>query len=96
MEYNLLSLAPIVLCPLVAFIVNALIGKKLPRQGDFLSIAAIFISFIYSFRIFNSVIFNTYASDFYIHRVFEWFNLSYDYLKFEVKMGKTSPDYRGL
>lgn len=42
----------IVLLPLSAFVIQALFGKKLPRQGDWVSVGAIFGSFLLACPIF--------------------------------------------
>jgi NADH-quinone oxidoreductase subunit L len=87
MEYTIGSVAPIFLAPFFAFIINAFFGKKLPRQGDWLSVLAIFISFIFSFRIFMDFAGGSFATDYYIHKVFTWFDLSAGGQSFKVDMG---------
>src|SRR5262245_51287778 len=42
----------IVLLPFVAFLIQVAIGKRLPRHGDFISVAAIFGSFFLAAPIF--------------------------------------------
>lgn len=86
MEYTIGSVAPIFLCPFLAFVVNAFFGKKLPRQGDWLSVLAIFASFIFAFRIFADFM-GSFATDYYIHKVFNWFDLSAGGQTFKVDMG---------
>lgn len=50
---NLLTLALLILLfPFLAFWVNLLIGKRLPRQGDWVSVLAVFASFLVSLPIF--------------------------------------------
>ena len=46
-------------------------------QGDWLVTASIFGSFIWCFRIFNDFVFGHYEADYYIHKTFTWFDLSY-------------------
>ena len=87
MEYTVGSIAPIFLSPVIAFIINAFFGRKLPRQGDWLATLSIFISFIFSCRIFGDFVFGQFATDFYIHKVFTWFDLSYGKQIFKVDMG---------
>ncbi len=87
MEYTIGSVAPIFLAPFAAFVINAFFGKKLPRQGDWLSVLAIFISFLFSFRIFMDFVGGSFATDFYIHKVFTWFDLSAGNQNFKVDMG---------
>lgn len=87
MEYTIGSVAPIFLAPFTAFVINAFVGKKLPRQGDWLSVLAIFISFLFSFRIFMDFVGGSFATDYYIHKVFTWFDLSSGNQNFKVEMG---------
>lgn len=86
MEYNLLNIAPIVLSPVLAFVINAFFGRKLPRNGDWLATFSIFISFIFSLRIFLDFT-GTFATDYYIHKVFTWFDVSGGTQVFKVDMG---------
>jgi NADH-quinone oxidoreductase subunit L len=87
MEYTVGSIAPIFLSPVIAFIVNAFFGRKLPRQGDWLATLSIFISFIFSVRIFSDFVFGQFATDFFVHKVFTWFDLSYGTQIFKIDMG---------
>lgn len=86
MNYTIFTVAPIFLFPLFAYVVNAFFGKKLPRQGDWVSVLGTFLSFIYSFRIFLDFQ-GQYSSDYYIHKVFSWFDLSYLDIVFKVNLG---------
>lgn len=86
MQYTIYSILPIFFFPLLAYVINAFIGKKLPRQGDWVSILGIFLAFLFSLRIFLD--FQTqYSSDYYIHKVFSWMDLSYLDLVFKVDLG---------
>ncbi len=87
MEYTVGSIAPIFLSPVIAFVINAFFGRKLPRQGDWLATLSIFISFIFSARIFGDFVFGQFATDYYIHKVFTWFDLSYGSQIFKIDMG---------
>ena len=87
MEYTIGSIAPIFLSPVIAFVINAFFGRKLPRQGDWLATLSIFISFIFSARIFGDFVFGQFATDYYIHKVFTWFDLSYGSQIFKIDMG---------
>jgi NADH-quinone oxidoreductase subunit L len=87
MEYTVGSIAPIFLAPVIAFVINAFFGRKLPRQGDWLATLSIFISFIFSARIFGDFVFGKFATDYYIHKVFTWFDLSYGTQIWKVDMG---------
>ena len=42
----------ILFLPLVAFVINILVGKKLPRQGDWVAVGAILITLILSLSLF--------------------------------------------
>jgi NADH-quinone oxidoreductase subunit L len=55
-------------------VINALVGTKLPRRGDFVSVGAIFLSFLLSLRIFNDF-WDKYNTDSYIHKIFNWIDL---------------------
>ncbi len=87
MEYTVGSIAPIFLSPVIAFVINAFLGRKLPRQGDWLATLSIFISFIYSARIFGDFVFGNFATDFFIHKTFTWFDLNHAATIFKVDMG---------
>lgn len=86
MQYTIYSILPIFFFPLLAYVINAFFGKKLPRQGDWVSILGIFLSFLFSLNIFLD--FQTqYSSDYYVHKVFSWMDLSYLDLIFKVDLG---------
>lgn len=87
MEYTIGNIAPIFLLPFFAFVINAFIGRKLPRQGDWVSLGAVFGSFVYSFRIFKDFIWTERATDYYIHKVFNWIDVSSLGSIFKIDMG---------
>jgi NADH-quinone oxidoreductase subunit L len=87
MEYTIGNIAPIFLFPFIAFVINAFLGRKLPKGGNWLATAAIVLSFIYTLRIFSDFVFNKFATDYYVHKVFNWFDLSYGSQVFKVDMG---------
>jgi NADH-quinone oxidoreductase subunit L len=87
MEYTLTTVAPIVLLPFFAFVINSFIVKKMTKLAVGISCAAIFGSFLYSLRIFRDFVFGTYSADFYIHKTFNWFNLNAAGQTFSVDMG---------
>lgn len=87
MEYTLTTVAPIVLLPFFAFVVNSFIVKKFTKLAVGLSCAAIFGSFLYAFKIFRDFVFGTYSADYYIHKTFNWFNLNAAGQTFAVDMG---------
>ncbi|GAB4371277.1 MAG: NADH-quinone oxidoreductase subunit L [Deltaproteobacteria bacterium] len=59
------------LLPLLAFFVNIAVGRKLPRKGDWVSIAAIGTGLAMSIAIFAEV-FRNYDPNFRYHVVFPW------------------------
>jgi NADH-quinone oxidoreductase subunit L len=61
-------------------------GKKLPRQGDWVSIIGIFLSFLFSLNIFLDFQ-SQYSANYYVHKVFSWMDLSYLDLVFKVDLG---------
>lgn len=87
MEYTIGSIAPIFLAPVIAFVINAFLGRKLPRHGDWLSTLSVFIAFVYSARIFGDFVFGKFATDYFIHKTFTWFDLSYGANIWKVDMG---------
>ncbi len=87
MQYTVGSIAPIFLSPVIAFVINAFFGRKLPRNGDWLAVLSIFISFVFSARIFGDFFFGQFATDYYIHKTFTWFDLSAGTHVFKVDMG---------
>ncbi len=87
MEYTVGNIAPIFLAPVLAFVINAFLGRKLPRQGDWLATFSIFVSFIFSARIFADFVFGKFATDQYIHKTFTWFDLTYGANIWKVDMG---------
>lgn len=86
MQYTIYSILPIFFFPLLAYVINAFVGKKLPRQGDWVSILGIFLSFLFSFKIFLDFQ-DHYSTDYYVHKVFSWLDLSYLDLIFKVELG---------
>ena len=76
LNYSFYQVAPIVLLPFFAFVINAFIVKKFTKLAVFISCSAIFGSFLYSARIFKDFVFGTYSTDYHIHKLFTWFDLS--------------------
>ena len=59
-----------ILClPLAAFVVQAAVGRRLPRQGDYVSVGAILVAFALAARLFFQVILGLHDPHF--HRVWE-------------------------
>lgn len=72
MENTILTQALIIaLLPLTAFVIQIFVGKRLPRQGDWLPTTAMFIGLILAILIFGSVL-KHYDPHFKITRTFEW------------------------
>lgn len=84
--YTVGTIAPIFLFPVLAFVINAFFGRKLPRKGDWLATLAIFMSFIYSLMIFKDFM-SVYSADYYVHKVFNWFDLSHGSQIFKIDLG---------
>ncbi len=86
MDYTINNIAPIVLLPFFAFVINVFIVKRFTKLAVGLSVAAIFASFIYALRIFLDFL-NVYNAGYYIHKTFNWFDLSTGSQIFKVNMG---------
>lgn len=86
MEYTISTVAPIVLLPFFAFVINVFLVKKFTKLGVALSCLAIFGSFLHALRIFNDFM-NVYSTGYYVHKVFTWFDLSALDHVFKVNMG---------
>ena len=84
MDYTISTVAPIVLLPFFAFVINVFIVKRFTKVAVGLSCAAIFGSFLYALRIFNDFL-NVFNKDYYIHKTFTWFDLGENL--FKVNMG---------
>ncbi len=72
----------IYLLPLAAFLINIFFGKRLPRQGDWISIGAVLISLALSVAMFAGMLLN-YDPDFSQEISFTWINLG----SFNVSLG---------
>ena len=86
MEYSFFTVAPIVLLPFLAFVVNAFIVKKFENLAVGISCGAIFLSFIFALNIFSDF-YGTYSADYYIYKTFPWFDVNYKDLIFKIDMG---------
>lgn len=87
MEYTLTSIAPIVLLPFLAFILSLLVVKKSDNLAVGIAVAGIVGSAIFSARVFYDFVFGVFSKGYYIHKVFNWFDLSYGDMAFKVNMG---------
>ena len=72
----------ILFLPLVAFVIQIFIGKRLPRQGDWISISAIVTTLILSLYMFVSML-QGYDSNFTQEWSFKWINMG----SFVVELG---------
>lgn len=87
MDYTISTVAPIVLLPFFAFVINSFIVKRFTNLAVGISCAAIVGSFIYAFRIFSDFVFGRFSSDFAIHKTFTWFDLQSVGHNFSLDMG---------
>ncbi|HHE55372.1 MAG TPA: NADH-quinone oxidoreductase subunit L, partial [Caldithrix abyssi] len=70
------------LLPLLAFVIQIFLGKRLPRKGDFISITAIGISYLLSILLFVQMLTN-YNPEFYITAAVPWLQVG----SFNINMG---------
>jgi len=61
--------------PLLAFGINILVGKRLPRKGDWVSLSAILISFSFALSMFAYMLFIRYDPDFSVEWKWVWIDL---------------------
>ena len=86
MNYTITIVAPIVLFPFAAFVVNAFLPSRFTKLSMAISCGGIFLSFLYALRVFCDFFF-TYSSDYAIHKVFNWFDISFGGHPFKIDMG---------
>ena len=72
----------ILFLPLLAFVIQIFFGKKLPRQGDWVSILAIVTSLILALIMFVSMI-SGYDPNFKEESSFTWFDMG----EFKIRLG---------
>ncbi len=70
------------LLPLLAFVIQIFLGKRLPRKGDFVSITAIGISHLLSIILFVQMLTN-YNPEFFVHGSVPWITVG----SFRIDMG---------
>jgi len=90
MDYTFSSVAPIVLLPFFAFVINSFLarkGGKATLAAVFISCAAIAGSSVYAFRIFKDFVWGNYSTNYHIHKWFTWFDLNGGGQSFNVNMG---------
>ena len=87
MDYTIASIAPIILLPFFAFVINAFIVKRATKLAVAISCGSIIGSFIFAARIFSDFVFNVYSKDYYIHKVFNWIDISYGTNIFKIDLG---------
>jgi NADH-quinone oxidoreductase subunit L len=86
MDYSVINVAPIVLLPFLAFAIGSVTTNKSEKFTVALSCSSILISFLFAFRIFLDF-WKVYSADYYIHKVFNWFDLTSGNLTFAVDLG---------
>ncbi len=86
MDYTISTIAPIVLLPFFAFVINVFIVKRFTKLAVGISTLSIFASFLYALRIFQDFL-TVYSKDYYVHKVFNWFDLTAGGQVFKVDMG---------
>lgn len=86
MDYTISTIAPIVLLPFFAFVINVFIVKRFTKAAVALSTLSIFGSFLFALRIFQDFL-SVYSKDYHIHKVFNWFDISFGEQIFKVDMG---------
>ena len=72
----------ILFLPLLAFVIQIFFGKRLPRQGDWISIGAISITLVLAITMFVGMILD-YDSNFKQEASFTWLDIG----EFEIKLG---------
>ena len=72
----------ILFLPLLAFVIQIFFGKKLPRQGDWVSILAIMTSLVLAIIMFFSMI-SSYDPNFKEEASFTWFDMG----EFKIRLG---------
>ena len=87
MNYTFWSMAPIVLLPFIAFVINSFFIKRFTSFGVLLACTTMLSSFFLAARIFYDVIIKNYSIDYHIHKVFNWFDISYGDQLFKVNLG---------
>lgn len=87
MDYTVLNVAPIVLLPFFAFVLNSFIVKRFTTLAVAISCGAIFGSFLFAFRIFKDFVFGTYSTGAYVHKFFNWMDLSFADQVYKIDLG---------
>ena len=72
----------ILFLPLLAFLIQIFFGKRLPRQGDWVSISAIFTTLVFALIMFISMLTN-YNPDFKQEASFVWLDMG----EFQIRLG---------
>lgn len=72
----------ILLLPLLAFLIQIFLGRRLPRQGDWISIGAVVLTLCLALAMLG-VMLVIYDADFKVEKTWQWFNLG----SLEVQMG---------
>ena len=87
MEYTIFTVAPIFLLPFLAFVVGSFIVGRFEKGAVILSTLSIVMSFLFALKIFANFVWEKFAEGHYVHKYFNWFDLSAQGLEFRVDMG---------
>ena len=68
--------------PLLAFVIQIFLGRRLPRQGDWVSISAVLLTLCLAVSMFAMMLF-LYDYDFRMEKTIEWFSLG----SFRIQIG---------
>ena len=72
----------ILFLPLVAFVIQIFFGKRLPREGDWVSIGAISVTLVLAINMFVQMLLD-YDSDFSVEASFVWLDMG----AFNIRLG---------
>ena len=86
MDYTVWTVVLIAVFPLMAFAINSFLVKTHPRLGAWISIGSMFASSAWAIRIFFDF-YTTFSPDYFIHKTFTWFDLSFGNFPFKMDMG---------
>ncbi len=86
MNYTISTIAPIFLLPFFAFVLNCIFIKKIPKIVPWVSVAGIVGSFFFALAVFCDFM-SVYNTDYYIHKIFNWIDLSHGENVFKINLG---------
>lgn len=76
----------IVACPVVAYLIQCALGSRLPRMGDWVSLGAIFISFLMACKIFGAM-WGAYDPNWVVSHTWTWIDLGSASHPFKFEVG---------